>query len=248
MISSVKEGRDNTAMMPFGAILSDSEISAVVDFVRVEFMGGEVVNTRYHTKANGWPNHDRFASAFPFVNGELALDMPWEALTQAQQAGRKLFMSACVTCHDRATVLDEGEFWQRRSVSYPRAGYQPGDSEQRVDTTSAASPYAIHDIAPMLTGLTPEQARGERLFQANCAFCHGADGTGKNWIGSFLASPPRNLTETDFWLTVDKPQLELMIAEGVENTTMPAWKYVLTEEQISDIASYIFRAFVRSSD
>jgi cytochrome c oxidase cbb3-type subunit 3 len=29
-----------------------------------------------------------------------------------------------------------------------------------------------------VAGLEARERRGEKLFQANCAFCHGADGTG----------------------------------------------------------------------
>jgi cytochrome c oxidase cbb3-type subunit 3 len=242
MISAVRLGRENSAMVSFAEILNEQEIEAVIDFIRTEFMSGEVVNTRYHTAANGWPNHERFANAFPFVTGELALDAPWDALTEDQQAGRRLFMASCVTCHDRATVQDEGEMWRRRSISYPRGDFIPGEQDS-IDTISTASPYGIHDIPPVVDGLTQQQKRGESLFLDNCAFCHGADGTGKNWIGSFLASPPRNLTDQTFWQRVDQARLERIIAEGVENTTMPAWKFVMTEDEIASIASYVLKAF-----
>lgn len=244
MIGAVKNGKANSAMMAFADVLNEDEIGAVVDFIRQEFMSGEVVNTRYHTAANGWPNHERFAVAFPFVSGEVALDTPWEELSDEQQAGRRLFMSSCITCHDRATVRDEGEYWQRRAISYPRGSYQPGEHEAgEVDATAAASPYAIHDIAPQVAGLTEQQKRGEAIFQKNCAFCHGADGTGKNWIGSFLASAPRDLTNPAFWEKVDQAALEVKIADGVENTTMPAWKYVLSKEEIASVAAYVERVF-----
>ena len=63
-----------------------------------------------------------------------------------------------------------------------------------VDAVSSASVYAKHDIVPRIAGLSPLEQRGERLFQDNCAFCHGADGTGKNWIGQFMQPKARDLT------------------------------------------------------
>ena len=243
MISAVKYGKEDTAMMAFEGILQDDEIAAVVDFVREEFMTGDVVNTRYHTAANGWPEHQRFAIAFPFVTGELALDTPWEDLSETQQAGRRLFMSSCVTCHDRATVRDEGEFWRRRAISFPRGNYTPGEHAAGIDSHSSASPYGMHDIPPVVKGLTEQEKRGEKIFQANCSFCHGADGSGKNWIGSFLDSPPRDLTDQGFIGHVDQARLESVIRDGVENTTMSAWKYVLSEEEISSVAAYVLKAF-----
>ncbi|HXI87478.1 MAG TPA: c-type cytochrome, partial [Parvularculaceae bacterium] len=50
-----------------------------------------------------------------------------------------------------------------------------------------------HDVAPKVDGLTPVEQRGRDLYQAACADCHAADGTGANWVGNFLEDSP-----TDF--------------------------------------------------
>ena len=59
---------------------------------------------------------------------------------------------------------------------------------------SGASPYALHDTPTAISNMTASERRGEHLFQVNCAFCHAADGTARNWIGSFLEPRPRDLT------------------------------------------------------
>ncbi|MDJ0739738.1 MAG: cytochrome c, partial [Gammaproteobacteria bacterium] len=97
MLDAVRHGRPGTAMKPFANVLSDAEIVAVVDFVRDEFMTRGAPNTRYHTVANGWPDHERFAAAFPFVRGEIPLDADEERLTAAERAGRQLYMRSCVS-------------------------------------------------------------------------------------------------------------------------------------------------------
>ncbi|TPW11930.1 MAG: cytochrome c class I [Halothiobacillaceae bacterium] len=244
MILAVTEGRPDSAMMAFKGLLSAQEIAAVVDFVRTEFMSGRAVNTRYHTAENGWPQHERFASAFPFILGEVALDTAWEQLTAEQQQGRRLFMSACVTCHDRAKVNKAGDIWNRKSVSYPRGGFTPADvGKSRYDGVSAATPYAQHDVVVQVEGLTDEEQRGAAIFQANCAFCHGADGSGKNWIGSFLQPHPRDLSDAQFMATMSAAKLQQRIAEGVPNTTMSAWKNVLSEAEIASVAVYLLKVF-----
>src|SRR3569832_2889553 len=78
MIDAVTHGRPNTAMKSFAQILSADDIAAVVDFVRITFMEKKGRNTAYHTPENGWPNHQRYAAAFPFALGEIPLDTPWE--------------------------------------------------------------------------------------------------------------------------------------------------------------------------
>ena len=245
MIQAVTHGRAGTAMQGFAKTLSAEDIELVVDFVRQEFMEARAVNTRYHTVENGWPNHQQYAPAFPFALGEIATDVPEDQLTPDQQLGKRIFMQSCVTCHDRARVNDEGEIWDPRAVSYPRNQYSHRQSEQNVtvDTETGASPYARHDKPPVLGQATAEVREGERLFQANCAFCHGADGTGKNWIGSFLEPHPRNLTDPASMKGMTRARLRQVIQEGLPGSTMPAWKSVLNQNQINSIINYIDKVF-----
>ncbi len=245
MIDAVTHGRQGTAMKSFSHALSSAEIEAVVDFVRMEFMVNKAENTRYHTVENGWPNHERYAPAFPFAMGELAIDTPWDSLTEEQQLGKRVFLESCVTCHDRAKVEDEGAIWELRAVSYPRNQYshRGDDMPAAADTMSQASPYKKHDQAPVIKDLSHSEKRGQHLFQSNCAFCHAADGTGKNWIGSFLDSHPRNLTDAGFMETMTRSRLKKVIQEGLPGTTMSAWKHVLKDEEIDSIIDYISRSF-----
>ncbi len=243
MIRSVTEGRPGTAMGAFAGTLSAEEIAAVVDFVRGEFMLHGRENTRYHTVENGWPDHDRYRAAFPFATGELALDTPWESLTAEQQTGRRLFMSSCISCHDRARVEEEGLVWSSEAVSYPRLGFATGDFRKPPDAVTGASPYARHDVPPVLDGLDPEEREGERLYQENCAFCHAADGTGRNWIGAFLTPHPRDLTRAAA-AGVTPERLREVIRTGVPGTSMPAWGGVLDEAQVQALVRYVTRAFL----
>lgn len=241
MLYVVTNGSPKTAMMAFKNTLSQREIELVVDFVRNEFIINKADNTRYHTKENGWENHEQYAVAYPFARGEIPIDMPLEYLTDEQQTGLRLFMSACITCHDRAKVIDDEIIWEVRPVSYPRKHYI--HNAPNADAVSEASIYGKHDIPPQLSGLNEQQQRGEKLFQENCAFCHGADGTGKNWIGSFMEPPARNLTSKEQMYAMTKGLVRSVIRNGLPGTKMPAWKNVLTEQQIEDIIAYISVAF-----
>ncbi|HFE39290.1 MAG TPA: c-type cytochrome [Gammaproteobacteria bacterium] len=238
----VRDGKENTAMMSFSHVLTEQEIEAVIFFVRRAFMSEKQKNTRYHTKANGWANHERYRLAFPFALGDIALDTAWEDLTPAQRQGKQLYLSSCVSCHDRAKVKEEGVIWQSRPISWPRNGYSHQLSE-KLDAVSEASPYALHDSALDYKPQTPAEKQGQALFQANCAFCHGADGTGKNWIGQFIEPAPRNFTLTPIQKLFSKKQLENRIKNGVEGTAMPAWRYVLTDSEIDSLVSFLWHRF-----
>ena len=244
MISAITHGREGTGMKSFASVLSAREIEIVADFIREEFMIAKAINTRYHTTENGWPNHERYKVAYPFATGKLALDTPDAELSREELRGKHLFLKSCISCHDRARVNNEGEIWDLRAVSYPREHY----SHRAPDAISSASIYASHDVAPSIPDLTSREKEGEMLFQKNCAFCHGGDGTGKNWIGSFLEPHPRDLTNSEFMSGMTQKQFREIIRNGVKNTGMPAWKDVLTDSQIDVIIAYISRAFYPISD
>jgi len=239
MIDIVTNGKQGTAMHGFSRLLQASEVAAVVDFVRTEFIYQQRKNTYYHTVANGWPNHDRYRLAFPFATGKIALDKPWAELNDAQIRGKQLYLSSCISCHDRAVVKNEGEVWSKQSVSYPRNNY----SHTEVDAISSASIYIKHDRPPGLDHLSEQASKGRNLWQQNCAFCHAADGSGENWIGSFLEPRPRNLTNVDFMASMTRDLLLQRIRDGLVNTSMPAWKNVLSDDEIHQIISYIDEAF-----
>lgn len=237
----VRDGRTGTAMKPFAQVIPKNEIEAVAAFVFDEFVMRKQRNTRYHTAENGWPNHERYAEAFPFALGEIALDVAPETLTAPQQRGRALYVSSCITCHDRGRPTTDATIWDSRPLSFPRFNYDHRKPE--VDAATSATPYRLHDIPPVLPHLNAKQKHGETLFQANCAFCHAADGTGKNWIGAFLEPHPRNLTDPTFMRTTNQNRLAQTIRNGVPNTSMPAWKDVLSAEEIDALIAYIDVAF-----
>jgi cytochrome c oxidase cbb3-type subunit 3 len=252
MLQSIQSGRPGTAMVGFASVLKPNEIAAVTDFVRQEFMVAKAENTRYHTEANGWYNHEqRYAAAFPFALGEIPLDTPWEQLTPQQADGKRLFMSSCVSCHVRSGENNEDIHWESRAASYPRNQFSPGDyppspnvkNSPPVDAVTSATPYHLHDLPPRLSGLTAPEARGETLFQQNCSFCHAADGTARNWIGSFMEPHPRDLTKSAAMDSMTSTRLKSVIREGLPGTSMPAWKSVLADQDVEDVIAYVARAF-----
>jgi cytochrome c oxidase cbb3-type subunit 3 len=241
MIRAVTQGRPDSAMMGFAQVLSRQEIEAVVDFIRHAFIGQRKANTRYHTTENGWLDYDRYSDAFPYALGALPVDTADADLTPAQRRGKQLFLSTCVVCHDRGRLIDDRTLWERRTVSYPRGGYTSKvDTRAAADAASGASLSAPHEIVPVLANATAQQRRGEKIFQQNCAFCHAPDGTGRNWIGSFIEPRPRDLTA----VAMSSQRLRDVIRHGLPDSTMPAWGTVLGEDEIAAVAAYVEAAFV----
>jgi cytochrome c oxidase cbb3-type subunit 3 len=234
---TLEQGRPGTAMASFAGLLDAAEMAAVADFVVAEFVRARAPNTAYHTPENGWPDHQRYADAYDFALGRLPVDTPDAQLNQAQRRGLALYLSACVACHDSgdATPLH----WATRPASFPRPGIEVGGTPA-VDAVSGASVYAAHEQAPRLKGLTSRERRGERLFQANCAFCHAPDGSGRNWIGQFMEPPARDLRLLDAAALARLPNT---IRDGLPGRAMPAWRDVLKPADIAAVAVYVKRAF-----
>jgi cytochrome c oxidase cbb3-type subunit 3 len=268
---SIRAGRPGTAMKAFAGILDEAEIAAVAAFVRTEFIEHRAPNTAYHTVANGWPDHERYRDAFDFARGTVSIDQPWESLSASQRRGKRLYMGSCITCHDHGRVEDAGTVWETRPITYPRDAYctschdealaaslgpapkshpyaiEPGSLPVRPPASRPAgriaAPYLVHDTPPKIAGLKPQERRGEALYQSNCAFCHAADGTAKSWIGSFLEPHPRDFTDPAVMRGMTRDRLRRGIRNGLEGTSMPAWKTVLSDEEIDAVVAYISRAF-----
>lgn len=267
IVEAVRTGRPGTAMKSYAGLLTELELKAVAGFVQSEFLAQKAPNTHYHTLENGWPGHQRYAAAFPFANGELSLNMPPEKLDASQAAGRRLFLSACITCHDRGTDGGPAIVWESRAVSYPpspatclschnrenipvRAAGSSGRAlsptyHGREHPLDPGDPYSIHDRAPRIAGLGRAERHGERLYQANCAFCHAADGTGRNWIGSFLEPHPANFNDPALRARLTRERFAAIARTGVPGTSMPAWQSVLSAIEIDAVAAYVDRAFLR---
>jgi cytochrome c oxidase cbb3-type subunit 3 len=241
MLDSVTNGRPGTGMVKFSNTLSNREIESVVDYVRLKLMTQENKDAVYHTEENGWADHQRYKQAFPFITGELSLSMPWESLNPEQRRGRELFVSSCIICHDSHETHQNDVVWELSAASYPRKHYS--HKLGYVDGVSGASVHEMHEQPVSTEGLSEQAIRGRALFLDNCAFCHAPDGTARNWIGSFLEPRPRNFTANTFTQKLTREFLQNTILNGVNGTSMPAWKSVLQQTQIDDLITFMLEAF-----
>jgi cytochrome c oxidase cbb3-type subunit 3 len=260
--AAIERGRPGTAMMGFGGLLTGEEIDLLASYVGATFVAGPSPVTAYHTAANGWPDHRRrYADAYPFVSGRIATDTPSTVLTAAQRRGLRLYRDGCISCHDVGVVHEVGPIWGRHAPPAPSrngralAGQQPREAVVESRPHYATSEQGLHDEAyeygtqsehdtpPSLPDLTPLEARGERLYQEVCAYCHAADGTGRNWIGQFLEPHPPDLTDARAAADLTPERVKAAIVDGVVNTSMPAFRTALDEAAAEAIDAYVRRAF-----
>src|SRR6185436_13531288 len=95
-------------------------------------------------------------------------------------------------------------------------------------------------LAPALSAQAAPAAGGSdapALFVANCAKCHGLDGSGTG--PAVLDRPARNFKEGGFSFGNTAETIARTIAYGIPGSPMPAFDAVLDEEQLRALAEYV---------
>ena len=85
------------------------------------------------------------------------------------------------------------------------------------------------------TQRTEYVALGRKLFAANCADCHGENGTG--------GGDAPTLSSKEFLSTTNDHQMRALISAGISGTDMPAWGLddggTLTDEQVQQLTDFL---------
>jgi len=104
---------------------------------------------------------------------------------------------------------------------------------------------AVSDMSlPMPLGLKGDPAKGSIFFMGNCFTCHGVEGDGNGPRAYFITPPPRNFLLETSRQRLNRPVLFDAIANGRLGTNMPAWSKVLSNQEIADVAEFVFQNFI----
>lgn len=82
-------------------------------------------------------------------------------------------------------------------------------------------------------------ARGRTLFETYCVLCHGVGGKGDGRAASLQKVRPSDLTASS---RSDAYKLQIITDGGAalsRSEGMPAWKSVLSQQQIADVVVYL---------
>ena len=179
-----------------------------------------------------------------------------ELLSFALAGGEAAFGDNCAPCHGRGAqgavgypnLRDNSWLWGDGSLAAIHQtilhGIRADDPETHTSQmpafgrTGILSEPQILDVAEYvlsLSGKADDKAaaeRGTKIFRANCAACHGADGKGNPQLGA------PNLAD-ELWLYAGD---RLTVMETIRNSrggVMPAWAKRLDPETVKELAIYV---------
>jgi len=103
-------------------------------------------------------------------------------------------------------------------------------------------------LLPILFGIgaparaaTDPAAAGQKIYNANCAACHNANGSGQSGVFPPLADNPMVTSSPDKVIGAVKNGLTgpITVNEKTYNGTMPAWNGKLSNAEIADVITYV---------
>lgn len=118
---------------------------------------------------------------------------------------------------------------------------------EAVKTVVPAAPVTADMSLPMPQGLTGDVDKGRIFFMSNCFTCHGVKGDGEGPRAYFITPPPRNFLLETSRQRLNRPVLFEAISNGRLGTNMPAWRRVLNDQEIANVAEFVFQNFISAA-
>ena len=262
MIEIVRNGRPGTAMAAWKNRLDNDQITAIVDYIQASFMSdSKHAGLQPGHDNEGHPGQIIYAETCSVCHGDNGQGAVWGkdslnppprdfTTADAQQALSKQRMLASVASGRPGTAMSA--YASRLSseeieavVDYIRVAFMRTE-DNTIPTTAKNSSTGNTEMVIQTPNLpVGKLANGKALYLQNCTACHGVDGDGKGPRAYFIFPKPRNFLDPGVRASFDRKALYHAIANGVRGREMPAWSKVLSREQISDIAEYVFQTFIQ---
>ncbi|SEI65291.1 cytochrome c oxidase cbb3-type subunit 3 [Azotobacter beijerinckii] len=178
--------------------------------------------------------------------------MPIEALAKDEQAlkmGGRIFASTCSVCHGSDAKGAHG--FPNLTDNDWLYGGEPATIETTImEGRKAAMPAWLDVIGEdgikntaayvrSLSGLKQAEdarvnlAEGQKIFQSNCAVCHGPEGKGQHAMGA------PNLTDSVWLYGSSLTNVQQTLRYG-RNGNMPAHKEFLGNDKVHLVAAYVY--------
>jgi mono/diheme cytochrome c family protein len=112
-----------------------------------------------------------------------------------------------------------------------------GCSKDESDEGSSGTQTQTETTTPTPAPATAVEMDGAKIYAEKCVVCHGPGGKGDGPGGAALNPKPRDHTDGKYMNSRTDAQLLEVIHSG--KGSMPAWKGVLTDEQIAAVLKHV---------
>ena len=110
-------------------------------------------------------------------------------------------------------------------------GGSKSETDQSTSTTQTQTPAPAP--APVATNVD----EGAKIYAERCSLCHGPNGKGDGPGGAALNPKPRDHTDGKYMNSRTDAELLAVLHNG--KGAMPAWRGVLTEEQMQAVLKHV---------
>ena len=256
MLTIVTHGKPGTAMTGWTTQLDAKEIESVVDYIRKTFMQvamdprlqrGRSVYAQnclvcHGERGQGTPGVGGLIAPRDFTTPQARIELTRERMLGSVTHGRANTSMAAFAGRLPAQDIEAVVDFVRIGLMLPASSAISGTNAHAGRKGSSNPENAL--AATFQNNLTGSASRGEKLYLANCATCHGAKGDGQGPRAYFINPKPRNFIDPAFRGTFNRPALYTAVAEGRLGAEMPAWNKVLDKQQIADVSEFVFKQFV----
>jgi mono/diheme cytochrome c family protein len=257
MLTIVTHGKEGSAMTAWSTQLTNKEIEAVVDYIRDNFMqvalDPKLVRGRtlyvhncavcHGERGQGAPANVGLVPARDLASPQARAELTRERMIHSVTNGRPNTPMAGFAERLPAADIQAVVDYVRAALMVPSTNGISGTNAHGGRDSNTTDKMA--QAQPFSNGLTGDTKRGEKMYMATCATCHGKKGDGKGPRAYFIRPKPRNFIDPDFRAGFNRPAVYAAVANGRLGTEMPAWSKVLSDQEITDVSEFVFVRYIR---
>ena len=258
IIAAIHNGKPGTAMIAWQSVFSDDEIAELADYIIGNFM--TPADAQMANEESVQDAHETitiYQESCSVCHGDDGTGAVWGQ--ESLSAAPRDFTSDAARRELTRDRMIAAVTYGRPGSPMPGFGSQlnPAQIENVVDyirdefiagrAGDVTGPGGDYHQQPYASSLTGHFERGRAFYMSNCVTCHGVAGDGDGPRAYFIFPPPRNFLDPATQQILNRPTLFRGIKDGVIGKEMPAWGKVMNDQDIADIAEYVYLEFIRNN-
>lgn len=257
----IRDGKPGTAMVGWGSQLNEQEVRELAQYVQKTFMAallnpkiqqGKAIYQKHCVSCHGERGEGvaqpganvpprNFAS--PQARAELDRNKMVDAVKNGKSGTLMISYRSILKKNEIDAVI--GYIDAILMVPASQISGTSAHGGRLQDSRPAQTGAGETDMkAPLPSGLKGDASKGKAFFLANCAECHGAKGDGQGKRAYFINPRPADFTSGAMRKRLNRPAIFIFTSQGKLGTEMPAWNKVLSDQEIANVAEYVFKAYI----